>query len=540
VSVEKTSDGGLADAIHSFLEIGTPGSLNKALALIWDNELEKGNFGRMMSTVAETLLERLYPDTEFQAFTADPPRTHSYARILRNAEEGIYAPPPDTSQDYLELVLPSLSFLQAPAGTSRRETLLRALSDLERGRNINPRSVLAPYFMGRVYEELGEIPSAIRFYTDAHNLDQECYPAVLGIARILNASGRFEEGIELLSTLEIQYPDNLTVRRQLALAYYNTREFTKAAPVVAEVLRADSRDRQFILMRAAILVEQGQYLQAQQPLELYGSMDPNDRRYLYLRARVQAEGYHNREGALGYLRSALRSFRGNYNTPNREDEDILIYAAELFMESPREEDRTEGRSLLNSLLSAGETSLPVVALALRDAARRRAWNEARPYLNRLLEERRSPDDLLYGYQVEQGLGNNVAALAFAQEVFEQDQRNDEGRLAYVSSLINANRRSDAAWLLENRLSEMPGGLMKSRYYFLRSRLQTGEEGRMNDLRSSLFEDPRNINALTAMFEIYHRRKDQRRAVYYLKQALALDSENSQLQGYAAEYGDLMD
>jgi cytochrome c-type biogenesis protein CcmH/NrfG len=255
---------------------------------------------------------------------------------------------------------------------------------------------------------------------------------------------------------------------------------------------------------------------------------------------VQAEGYHNHEGALVYLRSALRSFRGIYKAQNRDDEDLLIYAAELLMESSREEDRTEGRTLLSSLLSAGDSSLRAAALALRDAVRRRAGDEAQPYLNRLLEERRSPEDLLYAYQVERGLGNAAAALAFAQEVFEQDLRNDESRIAYVSSLIDANRRSEASWHLENRLSEIAGGLMKSRYYFLRSRLQTNEEGRMNDLRSSLFEDPRNINALTAMFEIYHRRNDQRRAVYYLKQALALDGENPQLRNYAAEYGELME
>jgi uncharacterized protein HemY len=269
-------------------------------------------------------------------------------------------------------------------------------------------------------------------------------------------------------------------------------------------------------------------------------MDPNNRRYLFLRARVQAEGYHNREVALTYLRSILRNFPGaSSNTLNRDDEDILVYAAELFLESLREEDRTEGRSLLNRLISADEPSLQVVSLALRDAVRRQAWEEARPFLDRLLRERRSSTDLLYAYQVEQGLGNSGVSLTYARELYEQDPRNDGGSIAYISALIDANHRSEASWILENRLSETPGGALRGRYYFLRSRLQANEEGRMNDLRSSLFEDPRNTNALTAMFEIYHRRKDQRRAVYYLKQALALDPDNPQLRNYETEYGELM-
>ena len=62
---------------------------------------------------------------------------------------------------------------------------------------------------------------------------------------------------------------------------------------------------------------------------------------------------------------------------------------------------------------------------------------------------------------------------------------------------------------------------------------------MNDLSSSLFEDPRNLDALTAMFGIYHRRRDERRAVYYLKQALAISPDNPQLRRYEAEYAGLL-
>jgi hypothetical protein len=62
---------------------------------------------------------------------------------------------------------------------------------------------------------------------------------------------------------------------------------------------------------------------------------------------------------------------------------------------------------------------------------------------------------------------------------------------------------------------------------------------MNDLRSSLFEDPRNLNALLAIFEIYHRRRDERRAVYYLKQALAIAPDNPQLKRYERDYAGLL-
>jgi hypothetical protein len=94
-------------------------------------------------------------------------------------------------------------------------------------------------------------------------------------------------------------------------------------------------------------------------------------------------------------------------------------------------------------------------------------------------------------------------------------------------------------MIEGRLASLPGGSLKSRYYYLRSRIRSGDESIMNDLRSSLFEDPRNLDALIAMFEIYHRRRDERRAVYYLKQALALSPDHPQLQRYQSEYAGLL-
>jgi uncharacterized protein HemY len=209
------------------------------------------------------------------------------------------------------------------------------------------------------------------------------------------------------------------------------------------------------------------------------------------------------------------------------------------MESGRSEDRQEGQDLLRRLLNSPAPSLTVINLALQDAIHREAWREARPYLDRLLSERRSSQDLLQAYTVERGMGNNAAALSFARELYERDTFNEEGVFAYISALIDTGRQDEAGRMIENRLNSIAGGSLKSRYYYLRSRLRNNEESRMNDLRSSLFEDPRNLDALIAMFEIYHRRKDERRAVYYLKQAQALAPDNPQIRRYEAEYGPLL-
>jgi hypothetical protein len=43
-----------------------------------------------------------------------------------------------------------------------------------------------------------------------------------------------------------------------------------------------------------------------------------------------------------------------------------------------------------------------------------------------------------------------------------------------------------------------------------------------------------------MFEIYHNRREERRAVYYLRQALAIAPDNPRLKRYEREYASLLE
>jgi Tfp pilus assembly protein PilF len=520
---ERPAGSGVAGEIRSLVESGVPSSLLGALDLIRGKRLEEGDFGRTMAAAAVTLLRKLYPDNPAELPPADPPRTHPYTRILSEADQGTYCAPPRNSLDYLELTLPFLALLE----DTREDRLLAALPSLKRARELNPRGMLAPYFMGLVYEKTGQWEKAAAEYRGVYHASRECYPAALGLARYLDFQGEDGEEIAMLSAMAAQYPDNGAITRQLALVYYDRQDWSRAEPAITEALRRRGQDGQHILRQARLLVEHGRFDQAQPPLDLDAPLNPNDRLYLFLRARLQAEGYRNRDSALNYLRTLLRLYP--------EDEEASVYAARLLMESNRGEDQAEGREILARLAAAGESSLLVSSLAAHDAALRRAWEEAEPHLTRLLEERRSSGDLLLAHTVERGLGNRAAALVYAQELYRADPANEEGAIAYITSLIETGRSADAAALLETRLAGAGGGVLKSRYDYLRSLLRPGEDAAMNDLHSSLFEDPRNLSALTAMFEIYHRRRDERRALYYLKQALAIAPEDPQLKSYEAQY-----
>jgi Tfp pilus assembly protein PilF len=495
--------------------------------MIRSRDLENSDFGRVMTAIIVNLMQKLYPSVQARLPQADPPQTNMYSRILREAERGNYTDPPANSVDFLEYTLPFLALLNETRG----ERLTSVLPDIQKAGELNPSSVLTPYFSGLISERTGKIDDAETDYTKACELSPDCYPAAAGLARIKMAKGLKQEAISIFSDLVIRYPDDLSLKRQLAIAYYEAGDWSRAEPAIAEVLQRDTRDGEFILMRARVLVEQGQFTQAQAPLDLYASINPSSPAYLFLRARVQAEGFRNRDAALNYLRSLLRS-------SNAGDEES-VYAASLLMESSRAEDQSEGRELLTRLLNKAAPSPVVLNLALQDSIRRENWREADAYLKRLLAVRRNPQDLLSAYKVEHGLGNNAAALSYARELHEKEPANEEGTVAYISALIDTGRQEEAGQMIESRLKGMNGGSLKSRYYYLLSRIRGNEDAAMSDLRSSLFEDPRNLDALIAMFGIYHRQRDERRAVYYLKQALAIAPENPQLKRYENEFAGLL-
>ena len=523
----KQLSGGLADEIRGLIETGRLSSMTQALELIRSRDLGGVEFGRVMNGIITVLMKQVYPDSRIRLPALDLPQTHNYTRIIREAERGNYIKPPANSTDFFEYILPFLSVTnETPA-----QTITNITNDLVKAGVMRPQSVLPPYLLGLVCEHSSQYDEAAAYFQQAYDISNECYPALIGIARVLRLSGRNEEAAAISSDLVIRYPDSLEIKKQLAITLYDNRDWSRAGPAVDEILQNDPRDGDFILMKAHILIEQGLFNQAQPPLETYSSIDPNNRLYLFLRARVQFEGNRNRDSALNYLRSIIRN--------NNEDEEVLIYAARLLMESQRAADQAEGREYLELLQKTSGASVTVLGLSLRDAVSRENWQEAQGFLNRILSVRRGVQDLIDAYTVERGLGNNTRALTYARELYDRDTSNNDYAAVYISALIDNGRRDEASRMLERGLNAPIGAAVKSRFFFLRSRIQANEEAALGDLRSSLFEDPRNLEALIAMFEIYHRRREERRAVYYQRQALAIAPENPRIKRYEKEYASLL-
>jgi tetratricopeptide (TPR) repeat protein len=519
--------GSVSEEIRRLIETGRLSSMLQAMELIQDRSLGGIEFGRVMNGIITVFIRLVYPDSGILISSLDLPQTNNYARIIREAEKGNYIQPSENSTDFFEYVLPSLSVND----NTPPDVLLMIINDLEKAERMQPFSVLPFYFRGLIFEHTGQFDDAAASYAAAYEVSNECYSALVGIARMAELSGRSKEAATQLADLAVRYPDNMRIKKLLAISLYENGDWARAAPAIDEILHKEPRDGEFLLMKASILINDGQYAKALSPLETYASINPSGRLYLFLWARVQYEGYRNRDAALNYLHAIIRN--------NPDDEEVITFAVVLLMESQKDADHAEGREFLTRLQQSHGSSATVLSLSLQDAIRRESWQEAQGFLTRLLAVRRDAQILQNAYLVERGLGNNARALAYARELYDKDVSNNEYIAVYVSALIDNDMKGDASRIMERLLSASAGAEAKSRFYFLRSRLQGNDETAYNDLLSSLFEDPRNLETLIAMFELHHGRHEERRAAYYLKQALALAPENLRIKRYETEYASLL-
>lgn len=518
---------GLVEEVRSLSETGRLSSMLEALELIRSRDIGGTEFGRIVSGINTLMIRLVYPDSPAVLPVIDLPLTHNYTRIIREAERGLYTRPPADSTDFFEHILP---FLAVNDQTEQR-IFSDILRDLSKAGELRPNSVFPSFFQGIIHERMSRYNQAEASFRRAYEISNECYPALIGIARIKRLSGNTAEAAAIFSDLTVRYPDSMEIKHQLAHTWFENRDWNKALTMIDDILISEPRNEDFLLMRAYIMIEQGQFSQANSSLDVYASINTTNRNYLFYRARVQAEGNRNRDSAVNYLRSILRT--------DNSDAEVMQYAAALLMESQRPADLQESSQLLERLRGISGSSVDILNLSLNDAVRREAWQEAQGYLNRILSTRRTAADLVNAYYVERGLGNNTRALTFARELFGLDSANNEYAVIYISALIDNGRRQEASSLLENRLNLSISPNIKSQMYFLRSRIQANEETALSDLRSSIFEDPRNLEALISMFEIYHRRREERRAVYYLRQALSIAPDNARLKRFETEYAALL-
>jgi tetratricopeptide (TPR) repeat protein len=529
------------EAIETSIVFGSPSALARAKDLAAKPSALKADESAALAAIAAGVSALAYP--EEPAAQQPKPAMEGLSALsigllqaLSDASAGRFpAVPPEAAGTSLGELIPALVVFVSDSSDSSR----RAFDALDRFARLGAPSIMPSLLRGVDAERRGDWQGALGLYRSALAIAPDAWSASLGSARALLAQKRFADALAALTPLAKGHAGLASFDRPFALALYAIGRYAEAEPYVARVLTRDPQDSRFILMRARLLVRSKAYPQALPLLDAYGTVDPSNRLYLLLRS-LECEGLRTREEALKWARRGLAAYP--------DDPELLAAAARLLYAGPafgREEARvlasraceltaagsvaaTDSDAESSSSIQAARAAAGVEAsriLAL-DSAARYKWSDAAASLERAGA---AFEDKALAARILLKSGNARGSLDYAAAWRRSEPASEAATEAYLRALIATGDEKAAQEAIARLLPGTISAPYRSVLYFLQSKLQKSDEAALTLLRSALVENADNPEALAAVSDIQLRRKDLPKARFYLKQAIALDPDDPELE-----------
>jgi uncharacterized protein HemY len=509
----------LDGTVLRYLQGGSPESIRRAVERVNDDSRGMTDQNRVALAVAGEMIRILYPLEEVTWPMPSVPDSDPYMSIIKTARMGAYDYTAE-SGDFLSLVLPALVLFTSP---SQEEFYDDAVPALLRAANMNKKSVLPLWFLGVIAGRRGNHAEAGRYFREAWELDDSCYPVGIAHARSLIRQGRGKDALGIARTLSDRYPSTLDFVRLSADAAFALQDWDTADAYILEVLKAEPRNTEYLLLRARILVERREYLKANSLLDAFATTNRTNKNYLLLRARVAREWNRNPAAATSFLQEAVRLYP--------EDQEVLLSTAAIGYQTGVSINERSARDFVSMVLARDPENRRALALLLSDYIAASEWTSAVTTGERLvaLDSSSASRELLVRSYL--GAGQASRAISIARSLYREKSPTDTLTGLYLQALIATGDTATARAIIDERMPVASSALKSTLLYF-ESRMIDDPDRQLSVLRSSLLADPRNGDALFSMYQWYFDRGDYRKAQYYLKQVIALEPMNRR-------YGELL-
>jgi len=531
------------EAIEASIVFGSPSSLAKAREFASQATAIKPEDAAVLDAIARGIASLAYPEAADPSRPASSPAAAVFSgagqvllKALDEAAAGHFPTvPAESAGSPLGELIPALVLFATDSSDSTR----LAFEALDRFARLAVPSIMPSIIRGVDAERRGDWQGALGLYRSALAIAPDAWSAALGAGRAFLALRRSADALAILSPLAQAHSGLPAFDRFFGLALNANGRYQESDPYVARVLTRDPQDSKFILIRARLLVRAKAYQQALPLLDAYGTVDPTNRLYLLLRC-LESEGLRARDEALKWARRGLAAYN--------DDPELLVAASRILFSGPafgREEARTLAVRVCDMVVSGAaapaesDFEAGAVILAARNAASVEAsrllaldasvrfkWADAFTYLSRAGT---SFEDKALAARILRKSGNVRLALDFASEWYRGEPRSEGATEAYLRALVDSG---DEKLAQETIARLLPGTLstsLRSLLYYLQSRLQKSDEAALSLLRAALVENADNPEALAAVSDIQLRRKDFAKARFYLKQAIATDPGNPELE-----------
>ncbi len=416
---------------------------------------------------------------------------------------------------FLSRIAPALVLLDRraaidePGGVALRTNLAEAGALL-------PSSPLPPYFLALlVQRRSGTLAEARTQLEDALRRSPAFAPAAAELSWTIIKAGSAATELPLLRRLASLLPTLAERFAALARAELAGGQPAAAADAAAQGLVQAPDDPEFALLRAQALAAGGDWYHSLYVLDALLRLKPGFAPAILLKAQLLHDKASNDPGALDLLADAAAHSPADASFPELQANILL------------DENKTaEAVTVLRRAHELDPESVSVLSALVSTSVDAQQWDEAASYLAQIPDQSRGPEHLRLGWKIATGLGDDVLALSYAQNLLRATQSADAIALE-ARSMMPAGRRADAMVAIDHALLAMaPSPQQASELHYLRS--QAGSADPLLDLRTALRENPDNAEALTAIADVLAGQKDYRKATEYAKRAAALVPGDSAL------------
>lgn len=227
-------------------------------------------------------------------------RSGNVTEAIEQAQQAALLDPQDPDPHWY---LTNIYFRTSKRGEAAKESLLKAIGELEKIEELTPSDERVYFSLGGVYFELNEPQKAIQYYEKFQSLSPASDSGYKEIAKYYGRAGNKEKAIEyLIKALKIQ-PDSIESLSMLGNLYSKYDKF-KAVPIYKKLLELSGNNIVVSRQLAPLLVETGEYSDAIEILKGLIKTMPSEMAYPILLARAQI-GMRKLPEAIETLRSVI-------------------------------------------------------------------------------------------------------------------------------------------------------------------------------------------------------------------------------------------
>lgn len=511
-------------SIMKDMEIGSPAAIRRAAAKVRNPSTQPE---KVILAVASSLMTIVWPSEQNSIAMPSDIAANAYTGAIESAKMGIYDVNTGNT-DFFTMVLPSLVLL-----TSYNQTdyYSQALTTLLEALEMRPDSVLVQYLLGTLYQKMGDLNSSAQMFEKAAETTEHCFETNYALAQVLFLKGEYVRSQEIASRMLQSFPGNLKFLKLLSQIATKTGNYTLAESYINQVLQQEPENSQFLLLRVEVLLDQGNYVKAVSFLDIYARVDKSSKSYLLLRSRIQNEWNKNPVAAAATVEQALELYP--------HDSEVILAAAQLAAVTGNTVQGKTAGELADEILGREPDNDTAIFIRAKDALTRKDWDTAYSNTSRLVaKDTVSLVQKLLHIQACLGANQVKEAQTEVNLLYQQHKDSDDVKELYIRVQAAAGNKGEVRSLIASMLPSA-SSLLKSFLYYQRSLLATNDTDKLADLRQSLTANPRNTEALFELYEYYFDRKDYRKAQYYLKQVVSLNTNDEQILRLNAELDALL-